>query len=139
MSLKNSSCLNSHTELVDTAEDAAVNADLIVTDVWASMGQEEEQKIREKAFADYQVNERLMDLAHPDCLFMHCLPAHRGEEISENMLDHKMLWFGMKQKTAFMQKALVEFLLNENLKKTDSFKNLHKLSTNLWCFLFQLL
>ena len=54
------------------------------------MGQEEEQKLREKAFADFQVNEKLMGLAHPDCLFMHCLPAHRGEEISETMLDHKM-------------------------------------------------
>ena len=66
------------------------------------MGQEEEQKIRETAFADYQVNERLMDLAHPDCLFMHCLPAHRGEEISEKMLDHKKPWFGMKLKTAYI-------------------------------------
>jgi ornithine carbamoyltransferase len=105
-------------ELVDSAEDAAVNADLIVTDVWASMGQEEEQKIREKAFADYQVNERLMDLAHPDCLFMHCLPAHRGEEISENMLDHKnaVVWDEAENRL-HAQKALVEFLLNENLKK----------------------
>ncbi|MFH4077503.1 ornithine carbamoyltransferase, partial [Acinetobacter baumannii] len=67
----------------------AVNADLIVTDVWASMGQEEEQKLRKNAFAAFQVNEKLMSLAHPDCLFMHCLPAHRGEEISETMLDHK--------------------------------------------------
>ena len=105
-------------ELVGSAEDAAVNADLIVTDVWASMGQEEEQKIREKAFADYQVNERLMDLAHADCLFMHCLPAHRGEEISENMLDHKnaVVWDEAENRL-HAQKALVEFLLNENLKK----------------------
>ena len=64
-----------------------VNADLIVTDVWASMGQEEEQKLREKAFADFQVNEKLMDLAHPDCLFMHCLPAHRGEEVTDEVMD----------------------------------------------------
>ena len=105
-------------ELVDSAEDAAVNADLIVTDVWASMGQEQEQKIREKAFADYQVNEGLMDLAHPDCLFMHCLPAHRGEEISENMLDHKnaVVWDEAENRL-HAQKALVEFLINENTKK----------------------
>ena len=105
-------------ELVGSAEDAAVNADLIVTDVWASMGQEEEQKIREKAFADYQVNERLMNLAHSDCLFMHCLPAHRGEEISENMLDHKhaVVWDEAENRL-HAQKALVEFLINENLKK----------------------
>lgn len=46
-------------------------------------------KLRKNAFAAFQVNEKLMSLAHPDCLFMHCLPAHRGEEISETMLDHK--------------------------------------------------
>ncbi|KXZ62826.1 ornithine carbamoyltransferase [Acinetobacter venetianus] len=105
-------------EVFNKAEDAAVNADLIVTDVWASMGQEEEQKLREKAFADFQVNEELMDLAHPDCLFMHCLPAHRGEEISENMLDHKnaVVWDEAENRL-HAQKALVEFLLNENLKK----------------------
>ena len=105
-------------ELVDSAEDAAVNADLIVTDVWASMGQEEEQKIREKAFADFQVNEKLMDLAHSNCLFMHCLPAHRGEEISENLLDHKnaVVWDEAENRL-HAQKALMEFLLNENLKK----------------------
>lgn len=104
-------------ELVDTAEDAAVNADLIVTDVWASMGQEEEQKIREQAFANYQVNEHLMSLAHPDCLFMHCLPAHRGEEISENMLEHPnaVVWDEAENRL-HAQKALVEFLLLENKK-----------------------
>ncbi len=82
------------------------------------MKQEEEQKIREKAFADFQVNEKLMDLAHPDCLFMHCLPAHRGEEISENMLEHKnaVVWDEAENRL-HAQKALVEFLLNENLKK----------------------
>uniref|UniRef100_A0A915DV17 Sigma-54 factor interaction domain-containing protein n=1 Tax=Ditylenchus dipsaci TaxID=166011 RepID=A0A915DV17_9BILA len=93
-------------ELYDNAEDAAVNADLIVTDVWASMGQEEEQKLREKAFADFQVNEKLMSLAHPDCLFMHCLPAHRGEEISETCSIIKMQSYGMKQKTVSMLKKL---------------------------------
>lgn len=107
-------------ELFDNAEDAAVNADLIVTDVWASMGQEEEQKLREKAFADFQVNEKLMGLAHPDCLFMHCLPAHRGEEISETMLDHKnaVVWDEAENRL-HAQKALMEFLLNENLKKLN--------------------
>ncbi|WP_269913552.1 ornithine carbamoyltransferase [Acinetobacter sp. HY1485] len=104
-------------ELVDTAEDAAVNANLIVTDVWASMGQEEEQKIREQAFASYQVNEHLMSLAHSDCLFMHCLPAHRGEEISENMLEHPnaVVWDEAENRL-HAQKALVEFLLLENQK-----------------------
>lgn len=106
-------------EVFNNAEDAAVNADLIVTDVWASMGQEEEQKLRETAFAAFQVNEKLMELAHPDCLFMHCLPAHRGEEISEHMLDHKnsVVWDEAENRL-HAQKALMEFLLNENLKRS---------------------
>ncbi|AWV86079.1 ornithine carbamoyltransferase [Acinetobacter radioresistens] len=106
-------------EVFNNAEDAAVNADLIVTDVWASMGQEEEQKLREQAFAQFQVNEKLMGLAHLDCLFMHCLPAHRGEEISENMLDHKnaVVWDEAENRL-HAQKALVEFLLNENMKQS---------------------
>lgn len=106
-------------EVFNNAEDAAVNADLIVTDVWASMGQEEEQKHREQAFAQFQVNEKLMGLAHPDCLFMHCLPAHRGEDISENMLDHKnaVVWDEAENRL-HAQKALVEFLLNENMKQS---------------------
>ncbi|WP_394661163.1 ornithine carbamoyltransferase [uncultured Acinetobacter sp.] len=106
-------------EVFNNAEDAAVNADLIVTDVWASMGQEEEQKLREAAFAAFQVNEKLMELAHPDCLFMHCLPAHRGEEISEHMLDHKssVAWDEAENRL-HAQKALMEFLLNENLKRS---------------------
>ncbi|WP_151765121.1 ornithine carbamoyltransferase [Acinetobacter soli] len=106
-------------EVFNNAEDAAVNADLIVTDVWASMGQEEEQKLREAAFAAFQVNEKLIELAHSDCLFMHCLPAHRGEEISEHMLDHKssVVWDEAENRL-HAQKALMEFLLNENLKRS---------------------
>jgi len=66
---------------------AAAGADIITTDVWASMGQEEEQAIRERAFADFQVDEALMKLAAADALFMHCLPAHRGEEVSAGVID----------------------------------------------------
>ncbi len=104
-------------EVFNHAEDAAVNADLIVTDVWASMGQEEEQKLREAAFAEFQVNEKLMQLAHADCLFMHCLPAHRGEEISETMLEHPnaVVWDEAENRL-HAQKALMEFLLLENCK-----------------------
>ncbi len=104
-------------ELFNQPEDAVVNADLVVTDVWASMGQEEEQKLREQAFAQFQVNEKLMELAHPDCLFMHCLPAHRGEEISEHMLDHKssVVWDEAENRL-HAQKALMEFLLLEAKK-----------------------
>lgn len=102
-------------ELIKDPKQAVKNADLVVTDVWASMGQEEEQKVREVAFADYQVNERLMSFANSDCLFMHCLPAHRGEEISETMLDHKssVVWDEAENRL-HAQKALIEFLFWEN-------------------------
>lgn len=69
------------------AKEAIADADVVYTDVWASMGFEEEQKIREKAFADYQVNEELVKYAKPDYLFLHCLPAHRGEEVSAGVID----------------------------------------------------
>ncbi|MFM9330645.1 ornithine carbamoyltransferase [Paenibacillus mesotrionivorans] len=70
----------------DTRE-AIADADIVYTDVWASMGFEEEQKIREKAFAEYQVNEELVQHAKPDYMFLHCLPAHRGEEVSAGVID----------------------------------------------------
>src|SRR5690606_14394621 len=68
-------------------KEAIADADIIYTDVWASMGQEAEQKEREAAFAAYQVNEELVKYAKKDFLFMHCLPAHRGEEVSEGVID----------------------------------------------------
>ncbi|WP_438447366.1 ornithine carbamoyltransferase [Gorillibacterium sp. sgz5001074] len=68
-------------------KEAIADADIVYTDVWASMGMEEEQKIREKAFAAYQVNEELVRYAKPDYMFLHCLPAHRGEEVSAGVID----------------------------------------------------
>jgi len=96
-------------------EEAASKADLLVTDVWASMGQEEEHNIRAAAFADYQINEALLAKANSDALFMHCLPAHRGEEISEGMLDHpqSVVWQEAENRL-HAQKALMEFLLKAN-------------------------
>ena len=94
-------------------KDAVKNSDLIVTDVWASMGQEAEQLAREKCFAGYQVNPQVMSMANPDALFMHCLPAHRGEEISENMLEEpSSVVFDEAENRLHAQKALMEFLLN---------------------------
>ena len=91
---------------------AAKDADLIVTDVWASMGQEEEQRIREKAFADYQVNSHIMAQAKPDALFMHCLPAHRGEEVSAEVIDGpQSVVFQEAENRLHSQKALLEFLM----------------------------
>lgn len=99
------------TLLRDPAE-AARGAHLLVTDVWASMGQEEEQAIRAKAFAPYQINEALMQLADKDALFMHCLPAHRGEEISAGMLEHasSVVWDEAENRL-HAQKALLEKLI----------------------------
>lgn len=101
-----------HIEMVRNPMDAAENVDLIVTDVWASMGQEEEQKKREKAFKDYQVNTALMNQANPDALFMHCLPAHRGEEVSAEVMDAKdsVVWDEAENRL-HAQKALLEYLM----------------------------
>ncbi len=98
--------------ITHSPKEAVQNADLVATDVWASMGQEEEQKQREKAFADFQVNEELIAHANNDVLFMHCLPAHRGEEVSEHMLEHKSsVVFDEAENRLHAQKALMEFLL----------------------------
>jgi len=91
---------------------AATDAHLVVTDVWASMGQETEQHKRSKAFASYQVNEKLMAQAKPDALFMHCLPAHRGEEVSAAVIDgtQSAVWEEAENRL-HAQKALLELLL----------------------------
>jgi ornithine carbamoyltransferase len=96
----------------DTPLAAAQNSDLVVTDVWASMGQEEEQKQREMAFKNYQVNAEVMKVAHNDALFMHCLPAHRGEEVSADVIDgSQSVIFDEAENRLHAQKALLEFLL----------------------------
>ena len=99
-------------ELVKTAEDAAKDSHLIATDVWTSMGQESEQSVRKRRFSMYQINPRLMDMAASDAVFMHCLPAHRGEEISEDMLDDErsVVWDEAENRL-HAQKALLEFLV----------------------------
>jgi ornithine carbamoyltransferase len=98
--------------MTDSALAAADGADLVVTDVWASMGQEEEQAKRAKAFAAYQVDAKLMQAAAPDALFMHCLPAHRGEEVSADVIDgpQSVVWDEAENRL-HAQKALLEMLL----------------------------
>lgn len=99
-------------EFFADASAAAKGADLIVTDVWASMGQEGEQPQREQAFKDYQVNADIMAAARPDALFMHCLPAHRGEEVSAEVIDGpQSVVFIEAENRLHAQKALLEFLL----------------------------
>lgn len=92
---------------------AASNADLIVTDVWASMGQEEEMAARRQAFGGFIVDSALMAHARPDALFMHCLPAHREEEVSTEVLEgpQSVVWEEAENRL-HAQKALIEFLLD---------------------------
>jgi ornithine carbamoyltransferase len=91
---------------------AADGADLVATDVWASMGQEQEQSRRVRAFGEYQVNAKIMARAHEDALFMHCLPAHRSEEVAEDVLEgpQSVVWAEAENRL-HAQKALMEFLL----------------------------
>lgn len=93
-------------------KEAVADADIVYTDVWASMGFEAEQKDREIAFANYQVNEELMKYAKKDYLFMHCLPAHRGEEVSEGVIDGKhSIIFDQAENRLHAQKAIMAAIM----------------------------
>ena len=100
-------------ELVRDAAAAARDADLVVTDVWASMGQEDEQASRREKFLPFQVNSHVMAQARPDALFMHCLPAHRGEEVTAEVIDgpQSVVWDEAENRL-HAQKALLLFLLH---------------------------
>ena len=95
--------------------DAAKDADVINTDVWASMGQEDEQKQREIVFKGYQVNSELMKVAKKDAVVLHCLPAHRGEEITEEVIEgpNSMVW-DQAENRLHVQKAIMEKLMGGN-------------------------
>ncbi len=98
---------------IGTDPEAAVkDADVINTDVWASMGKEEEAEKRKKAFSPYQVNAKLVSMAKPDVIVMHCLPAHRDEEITEEVLEgeRSVVWDQSENKM-HMQKAVLEALI----------------------------
>ncbi|MDP3814851.1 ornithine carbamoyltransferase [Pseudomonas sp.] len=99
-------------QIVRDPREAVAGAHLVSTDVWASMGQEEEIAERHKLFQPYQVNRALLDAAASDVLFLHCLPAHRGEEISEDLLDDPRsgAW-DQAENRLHVQKALLEFLV----------------------------
>ena len=92
--------------------DACKDVDLVVTDVWTSMGKESEQKQRESAFKGYQVDQKMMSVANSDALFMHCLPAHRGEEVSKDVIDGKqsVVW-NEAENRLHAQKALLLHLI----------------------------
>lgn len=101
--------------IVHSAEEAATAADLIVTDVWASMGQEEEQAERLKTFEAFQVNKHIMAKANADALFTHCLPAHREEEVTTDVLEGpQSIVFEAAENRLHAQKALMELLVSWN-------------------------
>ena len=105
--------------LIDDPRTAADGADLVVTDSWVSMGQESEKIQREKAFLPYQVDSKIMGLAASDALFMHCLPAHRGQEVAADIIDHpnSLVWQEAGNRL-HMQKALLEFLIAQNSRNS---------------------
>ncbi len=102
-------------EIIHDPEVAVKDADVIYTDVWASMGQEAEAEERRKIFMPYQVNAKLMSLARKDALVMHCLPAHRGEEITDEVLDGpQSIVFDEAENRMHVQKAIIVKLLENH-------------------------
>lgn len=98
-------------EVLNDPLEAARGADVLYTDVWVSMGQEQEKTHRQQAFRGYQINSRLLGVADPQCVVMHCLPAHRGEEIATDVLegDHSII-FEQAENRLHVQKAILAFL-----------------------------
>ena len=99
-------------KVFDSPMDACRGAHLVTTDVWTSMGYEAENEARQKAFADWRVDRDMLAVAQPDVLFMHCLPAHRGEEVDADVIDgpHSVVWDEAENRM-HVQKALMEYLL----------------------------
>jgi ornithine carbamoyltransferase len=106
-----------HYEAFADPMDAARGADLVTTDVWTSMGVEDQADARTRAFADWQVNAAMMKRAKPEALFMHCLPAHRGEEVAADVIDgpQSVVWDEAENRL-HSQKALMEYLLLGRVK-----------------------
>lgn len=111
---KNAKVSGSKIEIVNDPEQAAKNADVLVTDVWASMGDEGEQKEREEVFKTFQVNNRLSVKAKKDYLFLHCLPAHRGEEVSADIIDgtHSMIYEEAANRLHAQKALMVKLMAN---------------------------
>jgi len=103
---------NPNITITGSVEEAVTGANVLNTDVWASMGQEEEAEKRRRAFEGFQINSEVMKLAAPDAIVMHCLPAHRGEEISEDVLEgpNSVVW-DQAENRLHIQKAILEWLL----------------------------
>jgi ornithine carbamoyltransferase len=103
--------------LTNDPSEAVESADAVYTDVWASMGQEEQKKERAKIFASFQVNRELMSKAKPDALFMHCLPAHRGEEVTDEVIDSpQSVVFDQAENRLHVQKIIMLLLMEKKQK-----------------------
>ncbi|MBJ7262106.1 MAG: ornithine carbamoyltransferase, partial [Acidimicrobiia bacterium] len=99
-------------ELISDPYEAVAGADAIYTDVWTSMGQEDQSDIRRAAFAGYQINEALMATAGPKALFLHCLPAHRGEEVAAEVIDgaQSLVWQQAENRMHATRAVIVQLL-----------------------------
>ncbi len=106
---------NARFQVTSSPIEAVQNADIVYTDVWASMGDEDSREERRSAFASYQVNEQLMKAAQPDARFMHCLPARRGEEVTDAIIDGpQSVVFEQAENRMHIQQAVLAFLLNQS-------------------------
>jgi ornithine carbamoyltransferase len=104
--------------ITDRPEQAAAGADAVYTDVWASMGQETEKEKRARIFAPFQVNGRLMSQAKKDAIFMHCLPAHRGEEVTDEVIDSpSSVVYDQAENRLHVQKVILTLLMGKKDKK----------------------
>ena len=103
-------------EVYDDLFRASKGADVLYTDVWASMGQESEQSIRQEALGEYQINKELLAVARPDAMILHCLPAHRGEEITEDVLEGpQSKIFDQAENRLHVQKAIMALLMSDEV------------------------
>jgi len=110
--MKNAKYMGSKVEILDNPDDAVKDADIIYTDVWASMGQEAEAADRKVKFKNYQVNNELVKAAKDDYLFMHCLPAHRGDEVTNEIIDSpNSIVFDEAENRLHVQKAIMALLM----------------------------
>jgi len=111
-------------QLLTDVEKAAMGADAIYTDVWASMGQESETASRKQIFGRYQVNDKLFAQAAPHAIFMHCLPAHRGEEVTDRVIDSsRSVVFDQAENRLHVQKAVMLMLLGGNAPRISAGQN----------------
>jgi ornithine carbamoyltransferase len=103
-------------EVMEDPMEAARGADVLYTDVWASMGEEAEREVRCKAFQGYQINKEMLEVARPDCMVLHCLPAHRGEEITDEVIEgpHSAV-FDEAENRLHVQKAIMALLMSDEV------------------------